>query len=511
MREYTEIEKVRLSKMEALRARGEEPYPNRVHRTHTVAEAAAAYEAAIQEGTDTHDSGVAVTLCGRIRSIRTMGKSAFAHVEDGAGKLQLYIRADEVGAEALKTFEANYDLGDFLQAEGVMFKTKTGELSLRVKSFRMLAKGISPLPAAKEQIVDGERKVYSAFDNPEARYRERYADLAVNPEVRDIFRTRAQMISSLRRFLDANGFLEVETPILQPLYGGAHARPFTTMHNTYDQMLYLRISFELYLKRLVIGGLDRVYEIGRDFRNEGVSKKHNPEFTMLEVYQAYADFEDMMALTEQLVAHAAERTLGTTRLGRDGQTLELAPPWPRLKLADLIREHSGVDILRATDLEALRAAVKEARVPGVEPGVATTWAGLVDDVFSETVEPKLVQPTFVIEYPAALSPLAKREPGRPQMVERFEPFIGGMEIGNAFSELNDPDDQRARFLDQADAARRGDLEAEPLDEDFLRALEYGMPPTGGLGVGIGRLAMILTGASHLREVKLFPHLRPRDD
>jgi lysyl-tRNA synthetase class 2 len=318
------------------------------------------------------------------------------------------------------------------------------------------------------------------------------------------------MISAMREFLDARGFLEVETPILQPLYGGANARPFTTIHNTYDQMLYLRISFELYLKRLVIGGLDRVYEIGRDFRNEGISKKHNPEFTMLEVYQAYADFEDMMELVEQLVAHAAERTLGTTVIEREGRKYDVAPPWPRRKMAELIRDACGIDILRVTELEALKGAVKQARVPNVDPAEATSWAGLVDAVFSETVEPKLQQPTFVVEYPAPLSPLAKRDAQAPQFVERFEAFIGGMEIANAFSELNDPDEQRARFEEQAEASRRGDVEAEPLDEDFLRALEHGMPPTGGLGVGVGRLAMILSGASHLREVKLFPHLRPRD-
>ena len=491
-----EILASRRARAERLREAGVELFPARVPRDRS-----AIPEILARFGTADADAlaHAAAVFCvaGRILALRSFGKMIFATLQSDGEQLQVWLKKDALGDafEAVKLYET----GDFIWARGALVRTQKGELTLDAREQGFLAKSYRPLPEKFHGLVDVE-----------ARYRQRYLDVLTNPESRKVFVARSRMISAMRTFLDARGFLEVETPILQPLYGGAHARPFTTIHNTYDQMLYLRISFELYLKRLVIGGLDRVYEIGRDFRNEGVSKKHNPEFTMLEVYQAYADFEDMMELVEQLVAHAAERTVGTTRVERDGQTLELAPPWPRRKLADLILEHSGVDILRATELEALRAAVKEARVPAVEPGEATTWAGLVDAVFSETVEPKLVQPTFVIEYPAALSPLAKREPGRPQMVERFEPFIGGMEIGNAFSELNDPDDQRVRFLEQAEAARRGDLEAEPLDEDFLRALEYGMPPTGGMGLGIGRLAMILTGASHLREVKLFPHLRPRD-
>ena len=492
-----EILAARRARAERLKEQGVELFPARVPRDRV-----AIPEVLARFGTADADAlaqaSASFCVAGRIVALRSFGKMAFATLQSDGEQLQVWLKKDALG----DSFEAVrlYEIGDFIWARGPLVRTQKGELTIEAREQGFLAKSYRPLPEKFHGLVDVE-----------ARYRQRYLDVLTNPESRQIFVARSRMISAMRDFLDSRGFLEVETPILQPIYGGANARPFTTIHNTYDQRLYLRISFELYLKRLVIGGLDRVYEIGRDFRNEGVSKKHNPEFTMLEVYQAYADFEDMMALTEQLVAHAAERTVGTTRIERDGHSLDLAPPWPRRKLAELIREHAGIDILRATDLESLRAAVKEARVPGVEPGEATTWAGLVDAVFSETVEPKLISPTFVVEYPAALSPLAKREPGRPQMVERFEPFIGGMEIGNAFSELNDPDDQRERFLEQAEASRRGDVEAQPLDEDFLRALEHGMPPTGGMGLGVGRLAMILTGASHLREVKLFPHLRPRDD
>ncbi|MFI5315931.1 MAG: lysine--tRNA ligase, partial [Myxococcota bacterium] len=394
----------------------------------------------------------------------------------------------------------SYEVGDFVLARGKLVRTKKGELSLEARELGFLAKAFRPLP-----------EKWHGLQDVEARYRQRYLDILTNPESRRAFVTRSRMISAMREYLDARGFLEVETPILQPIYGGGHARPFTTVHNTYDQQLFLRISFELYLKRLVVGGFDRVYEIGRDFRNEGVDRKHNPEFTMLEVYQAYADYHDMMELVEGMVALAAERALGTPTVERDGVKIDFSQPWPRRSMTELIREACGIDIERVSELDSLRAAVKQARVPNVDPGAANTWAGLVDAVFSETVEPGLVSPTFVVDYPAALSPLAKRDSARPHMVERFEGFIGGMEICNAFSELNDPDDQRVRFEEQAEASRLGDLEAQPLDEDFLRALEHGMPPTGGMGLGIGRLAMVFTGASHLREVKLFPHLRPRDD
>jgi lysyl-tRNA synthetase class 2 len=491
-----EILAARRARAERLREQGIELFPARVPR-----DRASIPEILARFGTADADAlaHAAARFCvaGRIMALRSFGKMIFATLQSDGEQLQVWLKKDALGAafEAVKL----YEIGDFVWARGALVRTQKGELTIDAAEQGFLAKSYRPLP-----------EKFHGLQDVEARYRQRYLDVLTNADSRQTFVTRSRMISAMREFLDARGFLEVETPILQPLYGGAHARPFTTIHNTYDQMLYLRISFELYLKRLVIGGLDRVYEIGRDFRNEGISKKHNPEFTMLEVYQAYADFDDMMALTEQMIAHAAERTLGTTVVEREGRKLDVAPPWRRCKMAELIQDACGIDILRVTELPALQAAVKQARVPDVDASEATSWAGLVDAIFSEAVEPNLVEPTFVVEYPAALSPLAKRASDRPQLVERFEGFMGGIELCNAFSELNDPDDQRARFLEQAEASRRGDVEAEPLDEDFLRALEHGMPPTGGMGLGIGRLAMMLTGASHLREVKLFPHLRPRD-
>ncbi len=492
-----EILAARRAKAEQLRAAGVDLFPARVPGERTpIAEILARFgtldAAALEKA--------AVTACvaGRIVALREFGKMAFATLQADGEHLQLWVRKDNLDASQWQQFEL-YEVGDFAWARGTLVRTKKGELSVEAKELGFLAKSFRPLP-----------EKWHGLQDVEARYRQRYLDVLTNPESRRGFLIRSRMISAMREYLDSRGFLEVETPILQPLYGGGHARPFTTLHNTYDQQLYLRISFELYLKRLVVGGFDRVYEIGRDFRNEGVDRKHNPEFTMLEVYQAYADYHDMMELVEGMVALAAERALGTHTLERDGVKVDLSRPWPRRKMVDLIRDACGIDIERAADLESLRKAVKESSVPNVDLAAIHTWAGLVDAVFSETVEPSLVAPTFVVDYPAALSPLAKRDPKRPHMVERFEGFIGGMEICNAFSELNDPDDQRVRFEEQAEASRLGDLEAQPLDEDFLRALEHGMPPTGGMGLGVGRLAMILTGASHLREVKLFPHLRPRD-
>jgi lysyl-tRNA synthetase class 2 len=508
MREYSEIEKVRLTKMERLREQGEEPYPTRVQRTHTTGEAASAFEAAVAGGADPHDSGVKVILCGRVRSVRLMGKSIFAHIEDGAGKLQLYLRADEVGVERLKQFQADYDLGDFIQAEGVMVRTKTGEITLRASSFRMLAKSISPLPAVKEEVVDGERKVYSAFDNPEARYRERYADLAVNPEVRDLFRTRAKIVASLRRFFDDNGFLEVETPILQPLYGGAAAKPFTTYHNQLHQELYLRISFELYLKRLLVGGIERVYEIGRDFRNEGVSFKHNPEFTQLEFYMAYADYNDVMALTERMLSTVAEEVLGTRKVNYQGHKIDFTPPYPRITIHDAVLELAGIDLTQHSTAEALAEAMI---AKGHKPEPKSTRGKLIDSLIGHYVEPNLIQPTFLLDYPRDISPLAKSKPGDPTTVERFELYAAGFELCNAFTELNDPLDQEARFIEMARDYAADEAEQHPLDEDYLRAMRYGMPPNGGFGMGVDRLTMLLSNQSNIREVILFPHLRSKDE
>ncbi|MEX2207560.1 MAG: lysine--tRNA ligase [Myxococcota bacterium] len=491
-----EILASRRARAERLREAGVELFPARVPRDRTaIPEILARYGTA--DAAALANEAAVFCVAGRILALRSFGKMLFATLQSDGEQLQVWLKKDALGAdfEAVKL----YEVGDFVWARGALVRTQKGELTIDAAQQGFLAKSYRPLP-----------EKFHGLQDVEARYRQRYLDVLTNPDSRGLFVTRSRMISAMREFLDARGFLEVETPILQPLYGGANARPFTTIHNTYDQMLYLRISFELYLKRLVIGGLDRVYEIGRDFRNEGISKKHNPEFTMLEVYQAYADFEDMMELVEQLVAHAAERTLGTTVFEREGRKFDFAPPWPRRKMAELIQDACGIDILAAVELGALVAAVKQARLADVDASGATSWAGLVDAIFSETVEPTLLAPTFVIEYPAALSPLAKRASDRPNLVERFEGFVGGIEICNAFSELNDPDEQRSRFLEQAEASSQGDADAQPLDEDFLRALEHGMPPTGGMGLGVGRLAMMLTGASHLREVKLFPHLRPRD-
>jgi lysyl-tRNA synthetase class 2 len=436
-----------------------------------------------------------------------MGKSTFAHIEDGTGRLQLYLRADELGAEDFDHFNDDFDLGDFIQVSGSMFRTRSEEVTLRASDYRMLAKGVTPLPAVKEEEVDGERVVYSAFADPEARYRERYADLAINPEVREIFRLRMRVVRALQQFLDARGFLEVETPILQPIYGGAAAEPFVTHHNQLHQDLYLRISFELYLKRLLVGGFERVYEIGRDFRNEGVSFKHNPEFTQIEFYMAYADYKDVMEITEQMIAFTAEQAVGSTRVEFKGETIDLSPPWKRIELRQALIDAAEIDIAKHDDTESLREAM-EAR--GHEPSKKSTRGKLIDSLLSKYVEPNLIQPTFIYNYPRDISPLAKSVPGDPQTVERFEGFVGGMELCNAFTELNDPLDQEQRFLEMGRMYAEDDEERHPMDEDYLRAMCYGMPPNGGFGMGVDRLTMLLSDQSSIREVILFPHLRSKD-
>lgn len=509
MREYSELEKIRLQKLVRLRAAGMEPYPARAERSHTSAQALADYAArlAAEPAADTHTASGHYVVAGRLRSIRVMGKAAFAHIEDVAGRLQLYLRGDVLG-DKYPLFVEAFDLGDFIQASGGLFKTKTGEVSLWVQDFRILAKAISPLPAPKEEVIDGQRVVHSAFDNPEARYRERYADLAVNPEVRDLFRTRARIASALRRFFDEHDFVEVETPILQPVYGGAAARPFVTHHNQLHQDLYLRISFELYLKRLLVGNLERVYEIGRDFRNEGVSFKHNPEFTQLEFYWAYADYEQVMRLTEEMIAFVADQVLGTRQIAYQGRAISLEPGWPRIPLAEAIAEFAGIDINAYPTAETLLAAM-QARGITANPGA--TRGKLVEGLLGNFVEKHLQQPTFISDYPRDISPLAKARPGDPGNVERFEGYMGGMELCNAFTELNDPLEQEQRFIEMArDYAAESD-EAHPLDEDYLRAMRYGMPPNGGFGMGIDRLTMLLTDKSTIREVILFPHLRSKDE
>ncbi|MBN1439850.1 MAG: lysine--tRNA ligase [Anaerolineales bacterium] len=503
MRELNDLEKNRQQKVQRLREAGVDPYPARAERTHTSAQARRSFEQAAA------GEPVAAVLAGRLRSVRSMGKAVFAHLEDGDGQIQLLLKADQLGRESLDRFRDLFDLGDILQARGTLFRTRTGEVTLQVESFAMLAKAITPLPASKETVgEDGRRVVHSAFDNPEARYRQRYADLAVNPEVREVFRTRARVIASLRNFLDSRGFLEVETPILQAVYGGAAAKPFVTHHHQLHQDLFLRISFELYLKRLLVGGYERVYEIGRDFRNEGVSFKHNPEFTQLEFYMAYADFRQIMDLAEQMVSTVAEEVLGTRQISFRGRTLDLTPPWTRVSLRDSILELGGIDIDDHPTAESLAAAMQ---AKGLAPKVQTHRGKLIESLLSHFVEPKLVQPTFLFDYPRDISPLAKSKPGDPATVERFEGFVAGMELCNAFSELNDPLDQEQRFLEMGRAYAEGDEDRHPMDEDYLNAMRYGMPPNGGFGMGVDRLTMLLTNQPTIREVILYPHLRQRED
>jgi len=505
MSPINELERVRQEKLERLRQLGMEPYPRQVVRTHTNAAAIEAFE--VREA-DADEKPVEAAVAGRLRAVREMGKVTFAHIEDGTGRLQLFLRLDELGDERMAVFSELFDLGDFIQARGTIFRTRTGEITLRVESFEMLAKALTPLPAAKEEIVDGERVVHSAFADQEARFRQRYADLAVNPEVRAVFETRAQIIRALRSFLDQRGFLEVETPILQPIYGGAAATPFVTHHNQLHQDLYLRISFELYLKRLLVGGFEGVYEIGRDFRNEGVSFKHNPEFTQLEFYKAYADYRDVMELTEQMISSVALEVLGSTAIMYRGQEIELAPPWPRVRLGEAIASETGIDIDAYPDAGGLRGAM---RAKSLDAPADASRGKLIDALLGSQLEPKLIQPTFLYDYPRDISPLAKSLPDDPDTVERFEGFVGGMELCNAFTELNDPFDQEGRFLEMGRAYADGDEERHPMDEDYLRAMRYGMPPNGGFGMGVDRLTMLLTNQTTIREVILFPHLRSKDE
>ncbi len=486
----TEQEVVRRQKLETLRQAGIDPYPPRARRTHTAAAALAA--GAADRPTDDRP----LTVVGRLVAVRIMGKASFAHIEDGTGRIQIYVRQDAVGEAAYDFFRRSLDLGDFVEVSGTLFRTHTGEITVRAETIRLLAKTLLPLPDKWHGLRDVE-----------TRYRHRYVDLMVNPEVRQVFITRARIVQALRRFLDDRGFLEVETPILQPIYGGAAARPFITHHNQLDQDLYLRISFELYLKRLLVGGYERVYEIGRDFRNEGVSFKHNPEFTQLEYYWAYADYEQVMALTEEMISTVAQQVLGTTRITYQGHAIELAPPWRRVTMREIIREHSGIDYMDYPTAETLAAAL-QAR--GEPLPARATWGKLIDHLLSAYAEPHLIQPTFVIDYPRDISPLAKKKADDPTHVERFEFFIAGMEMGNAFTELNDPLDQEQRFLEMGRLYAPGDEEAHPLDEDYLLAQRYGMPPNGGFGMGVDRLTMLFTDQSSIRDVILFPHLRSRE-
>ena len=510
MSEYTSLEKIRLEKLKELRAEGIEPYPTRAERTHTSAQIIAEFETAEKKTSEGETPEVKATLAGRIRASRPMGKLSFAHIEDGDGKIQLFFRVNEIGQESVDFFNKMFDLGDFVQASGVMMRTRTGEATLLVHDFKILAKSVTPLPAAKDETLeDGTVIRHAALEDTEIRARQRYADLAVNPDVRETFRKRAKLVKALRTFLDDHGFLEVETPILQPIYGGAAAKPFTTHHNELNLDMFLRISFELYLKRLLVGNLEKVYEIGRDFRNEGVSYKHNPEFTQLEFYWAYADYLQVMELTEQMVAHAAKEVTGGYKVNYQGQELDFTPPWRRLEMRQGIMDTSGIDIAEHTDAVSLAKAIK-AKYPNKEIDAATTRGKLIDFLVSEFLEPTLIQPTFLYNYPRDISPLAKSKPGDPLTVERFEGYVSGFELCNAFTELNDPLDQEQRFVEMGRDYDSDDEERHPLDEDYLRAMRYGMPPNGGFGMGVDRLTMVLTDKHSIRDVLLFPALRKEE-
>ncbi|HEX9128767.1 MAG TPA: lysine--tRNA ligase [Gemmatimonadaceae bacterium] len=482
----------RREKLEALEAAGVAPYAYGFDRQHTAVEAQSLLSG---------EEGPPVSLAGRIVAWRSHGKTTFAHLADSTGKIQLYFKKDQLG-EKMYSLLSHFDLGDIIGVHGPLFRTRTGEVTVRVDRVEILAKSLRPLPFGKEEEVNGHVVRHSGFADPEQRYRQRYADLAVHPEVRALFVARSRMTRAIRSFLDELDFLEVETPILQPLYGGAAARPFTTVHNALDMPLYLRIADELYLKRLVVGGLERVYEIGHDFRNEGIDRTHNPEFTMLEFYQAYADYTGMMDLVEQLLERTAQAVRSVPELAANVPTFNR--PFQRIEWIPSLNAAAGVDVTSLDDASQRALATRI----GVEKAEGLSRPKLLDEMFQALVEPKLVVPTFVVDYPVELSPLAKPKRGNPKLTERFELFANGKEMANAFSELNDPLDQRRRFEAQAKLRAAGDEEAPGVDEDYLRAMEYGMPPMGGAGIGIDRLFMYLSGATNIRDVILFPTMRP---
>jgi lysyl-tRNA synthetase, class II len=476
-----ELLAARRRKLQSLRAAGIDPFPHEFDGVEPIAAVRAAH-AGLQPGDETD---VRHRVAGRLAARRGQGKMAFLDLVDRSGRIQLQVRVDELGAEGMDRL-LGLDLGDLIGVDGVAFVSKRGELTLRVQSYLLLAKSLRPPPEKHHGLTDVE-----------TRFRHRELDLIANEEVRELFITRSRVISAVRRFLDAEGFVEVETPVLQPLYGGAMARPFTTHHNALDREFYLRIATELYLKRLIVGGLERVYELGKDFRNEGVDTTHNPEFTMLEWYEAFADYQDVAARCERLVSYVAGEV-------EYRGPFDFTPPWRRETLVDAIRDRTGIDILEHGDREGLGAAMA---ARGLAVPSDDNWPQLVDQLLSKHVEPTLAEPTFLMDYPVAMSPFAKRHRSNPALVERFEAYVGGIEIANAFTELNDPDEQRRRFEEQRALAGAGDPETQPYDEAFLEALEHGMPPTGGIGIGIDRLVMILTGNRSIREVVLFPAMR----
>jgi lysyl-tRNA synthetase class 2 len=484
-REEGELLRPRREKLARLRSRGQDPFRvTRFERTHQSSEIVHSF--ASLEGTT-------VRVAGRILRRRRHGKATFADLQDRAGTVQLLFRLNELGEQGYDALD-DLDDGDLMGAEGAVMRTRTGEVTVSVSTYTLLAKAMRGLP-----------EKWHGLRDVELRYRQRYLDLIANEDSRRVFEVRSRVVSSIRRFLDGRGFLEVETPMMQSVAGGALARPFVTHHNALDLDLYLRIATELHLKRLIVGGMERVYEIGRVFRNEGISTQHNPEYTLLEIYQAYADYRDIMELTETMVSQAAQEVLGTSVVSYQGNSVDLAPPWRRVRMAEAVAERADVAPEELQTEEAARHACARLGLPA-EAGMRLST--MVNNIFEEFVQPKLIQPTFVTDYPTAISPLAKAHPDEADLTERFEPFAGGMELGNAFSELNDPDEQRRRFEEQARSKEGGDEEAHPMDEDFLLALEYGMPPTGGLGIGIDRLVMLLTDCPSIRDVVLFPQMRP---
>jgi lysyl-tRNA synthetase class 2 len=505
MHHLSEQELLRRQKLTQLQELGVEPYPSALFDVNFSA----------QEILDNYrpelNNFQEVSLAGRLMSSRVMGKASFAELMDSSGRIQLYINRDEICPGEDKTlyntvFKKLLDLGDFIGVKGHVFTTQVGEISVHVTELTLLAKALRPLPVVKTKKDDatGEEVTYDAFSDPEQRYRQRYVDLAVNPHVRDTFIKRTQLVQAMRNYLNDKGYLEVETPILQPLYGGAAARPFTTHHNTLDMTLYLRIANELYLKRLIVGGFDGVYEFSKDFRNEGMSRFHNPEFTQMELYVAYKDYAWMMDLVEEMVERVALALHGKTEVQVGENVINFQRPWQRYTMFEAIEKFTGVAI-GEMDEAALRETATKLNV-GLDPSMGK--AKIIDEIFGEHVEPKLIQPTFITDYPVEMSPLAKKHRDRPGLVERFETICNGKEICNAFSELNDPIDQRQRFEEQLELGKRGDTEAMVLDDDFLRALEYGMPPTAGLGIGIDRLSMIMTNSNSIQDVLFFPQMRP---
>lgn len=484
---------VRREKMNSLREKGMDPFGKRFDRTHQAQQLIDQYGELEKEELEQQED-IQVTIAGRIMTKRGKGKAGFAHIQDLSGQIQLYVRKDAIGDEAYEIF-GSADLGDIVGVSGTLFKTKVGELSVKVKQFELLTKSLRPLPDKFHGLKDVEQ-----------RYRQRYLDLIMSEESKKTFITRSKIIQSMRRYLDDHGYLEVETPMMHAIAGGASARPFITHHNALDMELYMRIAIELHLKRLIVGGMEKVYEIGRVFRNEGVSTRHNPEFTMIELYEAYADYRDIMNLTENLVAHIAEDVLGTTSIQYGEYEIDLKPEWKRLHMVDAIKEYTGVDFWKETSVEEARA---HAKAHGVEINDNMLYGHIVNEFFEQKVEEELIQPTFIYGHPVEISPLAKKNEEDPRFTDRFELFIVAREHANAFTELNDPIDQRERFEAQLKEREQGNDEAHMMDNDFVEALEYGMPPTGGLGIGVDRLVMLLTNAASIRDVLLFPHMRQR--